>query len=372
MDTYFATPEKLDPKAIAIEIDIIKNNPVMSGLLQSVGGLLAVVDEHRQLVALNDSFLQMLGIKDPEKALGLRLGEALECVHAHARPAGCGTTKYCATCGAAIAMVTSLGNGQPAERICALSAVKDQVPMDLSLLVRSHPIIINQKRFLLLFIQDITLQQNRSALERTFFHDINNMLGMLLGASELLVDNQPSNLAESIYQASLRLKKEVAIQQCLSRSDSTDYQALWHTYPVDQIANELKLFFSNHPVTTNKKLSFPETIPDLSIKTDISLLLRILCNMIINALEATDEKEPVTLSLEQQKNSFCFHVRNKQVIPDDIVQRIFQRNFSTKDQPGRGLGTFSMKLFGEKILGGKVSFTTSQTDGTMFTYASPL
>ena len=51
--------------------------------------------------------------------------------------------------------------------------------------------------------------------------------------------------------------------------------------------------------------------------------------------------------------------------------RIFQRNFSTKEQDGRGIGTFSMKLFGEKILGGQVSFTTSKTGGTTFKFAYP-
>jgi sensor histidine kinase regulating citrate/malate metabolism len=59
------------------------------------------------------------------------------------------------------------------------------------------------------------------------------------------------------------------------------------------------------------------------------------------------------------------------VLPE-IANRIFQRNFSTKAQAGRGVGTYSMKLFGEKILGGKVSFTSSREDGTVFKFTHHL
>ncbi len=59
-------------------------------------------------------------------------------------------------------------------------------------------------------------------------------------------------------------------------------------------------------------------------------------------------------------------------IPPGVADRIFQRNFSTKEQIGRGIGAYSMKLFGEKILGGKVGFTTSMEKGTIFKLSHPL
>src|SRR5512145_1322673 len=94
MDTYFASPEKTNDRELATEIEIISNNPVMSGLLQSISGLLAILDENRQIIAVNDSFIQMLGIKDQEKVLGLRPGNVLQCIHSEEEPAGCGTTKF--------------------------------------------------------------------------------------------------------------------------------------------------------------------------------------------------------------------------------------------------------------------------------------
>ncbi|MBU2455402.1 MAG: sensor histidine kinase, partial [Proteobacteria bacterium] len=198
MDTYFAPPEKANDKEIAAEIEIVNKNPVMSGLLNSISGILAILDENRQIIALNDSFLKTLGIDDPEQALGLRLGEALECIHANEEPAGCGTTKFCSTCGAAIAIVSSIEQDIPMERLCALSANKGGINIDIVLLVKSQPIKIENRNYILLFIQDITKQEQRAALERAFYHDINNMLSMLVMASELLIEDYPSKLSKTI------------------------------------------------------------------------------------------------------------------------------------------------------------------------------
>ena len=54
------------------------------------------------------------------------------------------------------------------------------------------------------------------------------------------------------------------------------------------------------------------------------------------------------------------------------MPRIFQRSFSAKADPGHGLGTYSMRLFAEQYLGGKVTFTTSKDEGTTFSLVLPI
>lgn len=61
-----------------------------------------------------------------------------------------------------------------------------------------------------------------------------------------------------------------------------------------------------------------------------------------------------------------FRVHNEGEIPAEVATQIFQRSFSTKAQAGRGIGTYSMKLFGERYLGGQVDFRSSAEDGTVF------
>jgi sensor histidine kinase regulating citrate/malate metabolism len=58
-------------------------------------------------------------------------------------------------------------------------------------------------------------------------------------------------------------------------------------------------------------------------------------------------------------------VHNQGFIPKDVQLQIFQRSFSTKGE-GRGIGTYSMKLLGEKYLKGKVRFESLDKNGTTF------
>ncbi len=366
METYFAPAARASQSQLCSEIDLVSHNPVVSGLLHSVCGLLAVLDEHRQIVALNDSFLKTLGIDDPQEALGLRPGEALQCIYAKDEPHGCGTTKLCASCGAAIAIAASLAEDKPCEKICALARKNAS---DLALMVKAHPTRINDQRFILLFMQDITVQQQRAALERTFYHDVNNILGMLVGSSEILARHQNSDLARSIHQASLRLLKEVTMQRFLSQSDSGQYQLVLNETDTENVFRDLQTFFKNHPAAQGKKLAFQNSYPATRLRTDLSLLQRILSNMIINALEASPENGSVKIWFDQEDRAFC--VWNAQPIPPDIAPRIFQRNFSTKNQAGRGIGTYSMKLFGQELLGGQVNFISSDENGTTFRFTLP-
>ncbi|WDP85964.1 MAG: sensor histidine kinase [Desulfobacter sp.] len=83
---------------------------------------------------------------------------------------------------------------------------------------------------------------------------------------------------------------------------------------------------------------------------------RILGNMVINALEATPENGEIKIELEAGVNGqMIWRVWNQSPIPKPIQKRIFQRYFSSKEGNGRGLGTYSMKLFGESYLKAVVS-----------------
>ena len=376
MKTYFAAPERADEKELAEAVAFASKNPVICGLLSSVGGLLAVLDKHRQIVALNDEFFQILGIADPAAVLGMRPGEALHCIHAREEPGGCGTSKFCSSCGAAIAIVSSLRKDEPAERLCALSFMRNNKAVDAALLVRSRPIRIEGRRFLLLFVQDVTKQEQRAALERSFFYDINNMLGLLAGTAELMTQtgSQQAGLSETVHRTSMRLAKEVAVHRLLLHEPDALMQPMLTDVTVKAICDELRSFFASHMIVCcQQEIIFPEQVPDLVLRTDPSLLLRVLCNMITNALEAsiTEPEKDVKIWLEQSADQLVFCVWNAQVIPPETACRMYQLYFSTKGEPGRGIGTYSMKLIGEKILGGKVSFTSSEAKGTVFRFAVP-
>ena len=95
-------------------------------------------------------------------------------------------------------------------------------------------------------------------------------------------------------------------------------------------------------------------------------------NLVKNALEATDKGGSVKISASNRNGFIQFNVYNDKVIPDNIQLQIFQRSFSTKNSPGRGIGTYSVKLIVEQYLKGKVEFISNKDENTIFTISIPI
>ncbi|MDC7224547.1 MAG: ATP-binding protein [Spirochaetales bacterium] len=373
VDTYFASSERTEYEVLQKEVDEVTNSPIMDTLLHSVGGLLAVLDENRQIVSVNETLAEMLKVKDIHEVLGLRPGEAMGCNYAKEGPGGCGTSLYCSSCGAAVAIVSSLGSDKAVERNCYLEVGEGEEKANLTLQVRAHPLELNGNTYILLFLQDITRQEQRVALERTFFHDINNLLQGLNAASDMLREVYSTDkLVEVISHASHMLIKEVEIQRCLLNNNSLDCHIYRQEIKLRELLEELESIFSHNPLLESRHLLISSDNPDLNLHTDLALAIRILANMITNGLEASEERDAVSLWTEHEQDSLCFSVHNRQFIPEETARKIFQKNFTTKEECGRGLGTYSMKLLGEKILGGRVRFITSPERGTVFSFSLPL
>ncbi len=371
METHFACPKRCTPEEVAVQNEAVTNHPVVSGMLSLVSGMLAILNRDRQVVALNDQLADYLGIENLSAAFGLQPGEAVSCIHAHDMPAGCGTGPYCSSCGAAVSIVTSLNTDKPDSRKCALEITGNGKKHDLFLQVQSIPIEVEGQPFLLLFLQDISAQQKWAAMEQVFFHDINNILAGVVSVSNLLlmestIENR--DMVQQLFQSSRRIAQEVAIQRYLLSSDSRTYTPIWSNVSLQSVFDELATIFDTHPAAQGKSLSCPRDVSTTMIKTDYSLLLRVLNNMLVNAFEATPSGGTVLVECVEKAGDIRFTVWNEGEIPVEIQQRLFQRNVSTKEGLGRGIGTFSMKLFGEEILGGKIDFESSSDKGTTFRF----
>ncbi len=366
--TYFAPAVRATADELAADLNAITSHPILGGLLQSVSGLLAVLNDKRQLISVNTNFLQALGINDINDILALRPGEAVGCIHAYEPPNGCGTTRFCATCGAAIAIVTSLAKNLPVEETCALTVGRGGKPVEMCLSVRAHPVTNDNRRLLLLFLLDITKEHFLQSLERIFFHDVNNILNGIMGYCQLYCqshDHPPE--IEKVSELANRLCQTVALQRALSSCGESKLTPQWQTIASEQVVSEVMAVFVHHPAAAGKSLVADNRASGQTIGSDITLLLRVLCNMVTNALEASPPKDQVRLTVEvTPKGGLSFSVWNQTVIPEQVQPRIFQQHFSTKEGPGRGFGTYSMKLFGEQYLGGEVCFSSSETEGTTF------
>ena len=216
--------------------------------------------------------------------------------------------------------------------------------------------------------------EKRAALERAFYHDVSNIVMGLVGATEALEEEyayDAGGLVGRIKTLTSRLADEVAMQKVLSSSELNEYEPDMQWMSVAHVTGELREIFANHPAADGRTLMLQAPSAGTRIRTDFSMLVRVLSNMVVNALEATKKKGTVTLWVNDDDASITFCVRNESAIAKDAVDRVFQRNFSTKNGDGRGLGTYTMKLLCEKYLDAKITFTTSDREGTVFRLKLP-
>jgi len=104
------------------------------------------------------------------------------------------------------------------------------------------------------------------------------------------------------------------------------------------------------------------------VHTDREQFQRMLINMIRNSIQA--EANSLTISFEETTNAVFIEVSdNGTGISDDIAERIFDENFSTKSK-GMGLGLSMAKRFVE-LSGGEIKLKTTSAEGTTFIIIHP-
>jgi K+-sensing histidine kinase KdpD len=367
--TYFASPERAGEQEIRDSLRLIGNSELLNFAMELLDGWVAVLNAHRQVLAVNHSFLTALGIDDPGRVLGMRPGEVLRCVHAKDNPAGCGTSRFCRTCGAVIAIVGAQETGQAQDRECILSFEKNGESVDRTFSVRSCPIRVSGRPLVLISMKDVTEEKRRAMLERSFLHDLGNLLLGLEGGVMALRQGH-IEAAEPIYRAMDTLIREVRVQQALVRGGSDARLETTLVRP-SQVLSELEAITKGHGESHEQTILFQCADEDEPWETDLGLLLRVLRNMVINALEAGQPGDTVRVRAETTTRDVVFHVWNRQAIPEEVMWRIFQRSFTTKQEPGRGMGTFAMRLLGERLLKGTVAFTSTPAEGTTFRIRLP-
>ncbi len=373
MDTYFAPAKRTDQRKFKNQIAAVSHNPIMNTLLKTITGILIILNEDRQVVAANHVLLESLGTKNIESVLGLRVGQVLSCIHSEQLPNGCGTTPECMTCGAAIAMMATINENKTDEQICFLTKNENSANIDICLKVRAQPITIDNQKWILFFAQDITQEQQWLNMERVFFHDISNILTTIVGNNELLSLDLPENRRIQHNKMALaKLCNEVTLQMNLLHQKDNQYLAKKEAIYIEEIKVELHAIIQGH--LSSKGKTIKESWPDkpFIIHSDSLLLTKVLSNMIINALEATPKNGEIKIDVQAGNKKIIWKIWNCEYIPKKYHNRIFQRFFSTKVDQGRGLGTYSMKIYGEKFLPGKIGFSSDKEKGTLFSYTLPV
>ncbi len=365
MNTVF--PEK----SVIEKSRVITNNRLLTDSLDAIPVHIVIIDENRSIVFLNRSTMDYFEVSERHKVLGNYLGELIKCTNVYHTEYRCGTTNHCRFCGALNSILEGL-QGKPNTKECRLLVRKGHIVEALNLNITTSPMMIDDIQMFMLTVEDISAKVRKQALERIFFHDILNTAYAISSGLDLILDDESGKYSIEIMKAlpstAQRLIEEIADQQQLIRAEQNDLEVSPCSFGTKKIVLDVLNHVRNYQRFTDRKIVIDPAFEDVMLQTDYTLLVRILFNMIKNALEAG--KSDVRINCRKVGESTRLDVHNDEVIPDKVFYQMFQPSFSTKGS-GRGFGTYSIKLLTERYLDGEVGVTSTEEEGTAFFICIP-
>ena len=362
------------PEVLATQRERILRAEGLLVCLDAMPGPAMLLNSERQILVANQPLLRNLDIADTTTLVGQRPGEVLDCHHAHKAAGGCGSAAACAFCGAVQAIV-ACQQGQVRTVTEARLTIGPDTGHALDVEVTATPIRLDEHSFVLVALRDIAGEKRRQVLERHFFHDVLNSAGGVHGLATQLALGEVApadegEMRQLLAQTSQQLIEEIQFQNALSKAESGELQVNLEPEDLAALLRGIRDAYACHPVAARRALVLGP-LAKTTVRTDRVLFRRAFGNLVKNALEATPPGGVVTIGSRTEAGSIWCTVHNPGVMPLAVQHQIFQRSFSTKGE-GRGLGTWSAKLLGERYLGGRITFTASESSGTELVFALPL
>ncbi|MBI9080308.1 MAG: HAMP domain-containing histidine kinase [Pseudodesulfovibrio sp.] len=220
----------------------------------------------------------------------------------------------------------------------------------------------------------------REDMERITQHDLKSPLTGLLSGLEYLekytvLDKEQASIASDMRQTANRGMDTINRSLDLYKMETCRYQ--YTPTSVDilrvsfQAASDLAALANQKDISvlitkTGRLASENDTVYALA---EEPLYYSLIANLLKNAVEASPKSEQVTINLTANTDVIIF-VHNHGTVPEELRKNFFDKYTTSGKRTGSGLGTYSAKLM-TQTMGGTISMTTSQKDGTGITVTLP-
>lgn len=374
MKTGFASPERSNESKIIKQHEALGSYNFINEVFEALPYIALIINTNRQVVFANTVLLDTFGISSITDILGQRPGELIRCIHHDTTEYGCGTSESCRYCGAINAILKSWETNTKVSEESRITSTINGAEVHFDLLVTSSPFTIEDEKYAIVSINDISDKKRKEALEQVFFHDIINTAGGLKGLVDVLQNTGSSgkvqNMLPALSEVTTVLLESIQAQRDIVLAETGDLIINKTRSNSLEIINSALSQLQYHSVSRDKEIYIMPESERVIFSTDTHILNRVLVNLLKNALEASGKMDRIYAGCRLEGDTVVFTVSNPAYMPPEVQSQLFQRSFSTKGN-NRGTGTYSIKLFVEKCLKGSVSFTSSVTDGTEFTVALP-
>ena len=245
--------------------------------------------------------------------------------------------------------------------------------------------LYNQKEELLSSNKQLNeLNATKDKLFSIIAHDVKNPFNIIMGFSELLVnnienwsDNEKVNAANLIYDSSNKLSTMLENLLQWARNQRGMVECFFEVIEAKTFVNNQINFFKYN--LDQKKITITTNLPDNNpiILADKQLLDTIFRNLIGNAIKFTPKGGAIEIGLKTEGKLATFNVSDNGVgIPTDSINKIFdikeqKTTLGTNNEKGTGLGLILVKEFVEKQ-GGTIWVESTEGKGTDFYFTVPM
>ncbi len=219
----------------------------------------------------------------------------------------------------------------------------------------------------------------RRAYVATMSHEIKNPLGVILGAVQLIGEDDDAAMqhrfdAVGTIERAARQILEVVEELTRSGQDASRPPVVADTYWLPALWRELGDSCASVARPAGVALHWVAPAPDVTLVSDRWRLQVVVQNLVLNALKFT-ERGSVTVACHSEGGTPTVVVRDTGIgIAPDEQRRIFElhaRAGDTAAHAGSGVGLYTVTRFARE-LGGTVSMTSELGRGSEFRVALPL
>lgn len=376
------------------ELTLVNLSNELNEIFENAATSLILVDDDVKVVNINRSGIEMTGLTK-ESIIGKLGGEVMNCANSMENGyVVCGKGHNCGHCNLRGLVNLTFSTGLNQYKVeGVLDVVKDDQIHRLDLLLSISLITIDQNKYALITIDDITKlkQQERLLVQENndkerflsiLAHDLKSPFNSLMGFSDLLLEHLYEYNLE-IIESQIRIISQTShktfelLEEILLwiKSHSGKLKFILEEFEFIDISEEVLSTFSDRlsSKNINIKLFQSETI---LLNTDKNIYKTILRNLISNAIKFTDDNGLIKIFALKTPNEIVVSVSDNGIGMDKkVVAQLWNDQYSksnkgTNEETGTGFGLKLCKELIEKM-GGRIWVESEVGKGSSFKFTIP-
>lgn len=230
--------------------------------------------------------------------------------------------------------------------------------------------------------QDLAeLQTFKEALARFLVHDLNTILTGVLGSIQVLRMDDNTNLTEgqkklveNAHRSGQELRKMIQNILDVTKMEDSQLRLKRESVPVATLFQRVMEDYQPVASMLGKKLKIRLTDPSLMVDADLDMVLRVISNLVANALRHAPRGGEITIESDITDEGWVW-VSVSDTGPGiarEYQEKIFEKFFQIqrKGQAGAGIGLAFCKLAIEAH-GGRIWVESEPGEGSCFKFTLP-